>query len=358
MNKLLIYPYSHENMCLVQYAQMLEDYTLTSCVTLDDQHNTIFSNSEEGNPVTVSSDFESELSHCDSVLFLDSCYNWLKDIYKAKIKKTIANNKQVLISQFIYDECKEFIGNSDLVKILGNPVSVSEYLESNTEKLFEPFVPVVTVMSPGECCDKFEAQLEIKKTFESSGYRVLQIGTKEYSELFGMKAIPSFLLSRDVSLPKKVEMLNYYINSLLAKEEYDVVVIGVPGGVLPFDKTFRNFFGELALVVSHAFNIDINVNCCYHNREISYDNLEEIRAFFKGRFGCETNYFYMANTQFRITEEDGLEYLRLDQEYCEKNMPEKINRNGVQLCHRLDMEEKEKFFHSIVEELEDNIELI
>lgn len=141
------------------------------------------------------------------------------------------------------------------------------------------------------------------------------------------------------------------------KDDYDVIIIGVAGGILPVNRYVTNYFGEIPLIVSSALNIDINVLCLYHNNEIKKENLYECREFNKGRLGCFTDYYYMSDRQFRITYEHDIVYFMLDRKNCINSMPV-INDESLKFCHVLDTDVKENMLNSLVEELEGNVALV
>jgi len=357
MNKLLIYPYSQEDSYFLFYPDLVKEYMVKSLVVMGKIHEKSDWTNMGSQDIAISDDFEGELEKCDSVLFISTYFELIKDVYVARIKKAIEQGKEVILSFTIYKECKKELEGYEKVKILDKLIDKSEYPNMHSEKLGSPSIPVVTVLSPGENCEKFEAQLEMKKAFERKGYKILQFGSKEYASLFGMEVFPDFLFANNVCLSDKVDMFNFYVNKMLLHTDYDAVIISMPGGMLPIDKTFHNHYGELSLVVSHAFDIDINVLCTYYNPELTYDTIKELCSAVGSRLGCITEYVFISNMQFRILEEGKLDYMRLEKEFCLNTMP-KIEDGQIKICQYYEAEKRESFFDAIVSELEDNISII
>ncbi|AEY64646.1 TIGR04066 family peptide maturation system protein [Clostridium sp. BNL1100] len=360
MYKLLVYPFNMEDNCITKYCNMLRGYELTSLVCLEGAYENgrdagEFDEVETG--LIITDDYNIEIDKCDVVLLLDKNFNELKDTYIKRINTAVAKNKIVMTNKKIYDFCLEEFSCNKNIRILDNIQETGLNYFTYDNSMIQPDIPVITVMSIGESCNKFEAQLDLRKKFHDKGYKVLQFGTKDYCDLFDFKKIPSFLMSKDISIDKKIYMFNYYINREALKDDYDVIIIGVAGGLLPVNRYVTNYFGEIPLIVSSALNIDINVLCSYHNDEIKVENLYECRNFCKGRLGCFTDYYYMSDRQFRISYEHDIEYFILDRKNCVNNIPV-INDETLKFCHVLDTDVKDSLLDSLVEELEGNVALV
>ena len=112
-------------------------------------------------------------------------------------------------------------------------------------------------MGLGENCDKFQLQVKIKKVIEKQGYRVLALCSNVLGGFLGMENLPGFLYSKFMSYPEKIIALNHWIHTKVKQQEYDVILVGCPGGVSEFEKYETNYFGELPLIISNALDVDI-----------------------------------------------------------------------------------------------------
>ena len=120
-------------------------------------------------------------------------------------------------------------------------------------------IPVISVMGLGENCDKFQLQVKIKKVIEKQGYRVLALCSNVLGGFLGMENLPGFLYSKFMSYPEKIIALNHWIHTKVKQQEYDVILVGCPGGVSEFEKYETNYFGELPLIISNALDVDIGL---------------------------------------------------------------------------------------------------
>ncbi|SFR64722.1 TIGR04066 family peptide maturation system protein [Anaeromicropila populeti] len=360
MYRVLVYPYNQGDSCLAEYRSMLEQYEIVSLVCLKGANeNGKFAGVQKDTSagILITENYEGEMDKCDAVLFLEYHFLEHKDTYIEKMGSALLKNKVIMLNQTIYDECQKLIGDSSNIVIFDNSLEMELRQQVYKKRLVQPDIPVAAVMSLGENCNKFEAQLELRKKFMEKGYKVLQFGTKDYCELFGFKKLPSFLMAEDLSIVNKIHMFNYYINREVLKDNYDVIVIGGAGGILPFDQYISNHFGEITFIISSALNIDINVICIYHNDQAKVEELKEFREYCKGKIGCFSDYFYMSDKQYRIPESHQIEYFQLDRQYCIKSIPE-IKDDDIKFCHCLDEEKKSQMLDSIICELEENIELV
>lgn len=360
MYKLLVYPFSMEDNCITKYRDMLRGYEIASLVCFEGAYENgrdVGEFEEADTGLIITDDFNTEIDKCDVVLLLDKSFNELKEAYIQRINTALSKNKIVMTNNKIYDFClKEFSGNKN-IRILDNVLETGLNYFTYDKRMTQPDIPVITVMSIGESCNKFEAQLDLRKKFQDKGYKILQFGTKDYCDLFGFKKLPSFLMSKNISFDEKVYMFNYYINREVLKGNYDVVIIGVAGGILPVNRYITNYFGEISLIVSSALNIDINILCSYHNEDINVESLYECRNFCKGRLGCFTDYYYMSDRQFRISHDHDIEYFMLERQHCINNLPA-IDNETLKFCHVLDTDVKDNLLNALVEELEGNVALV
>ncbi len=360
MYKLLIYPYSVDDSCITKYGTMLRGYQLTSLVCLEGAYENgkdagVFDEVKTG--LIITEDYNREIDKCDVVLIQEKNFDEMKDTYIKKINTAITKNKIVMTNKKIYDFCLDHFSGNKNIRVLDNIQEGRLNYFTYDKRMTQPDIPVITVMSMGESCNKFGVQLDLRKKFQDKGYKVLQFGTKDYCDLFGFKKLPSFLMAKNISLDEKVYMFNHYINKEVLKEDYDVVIIGVAGGILPVNRYITNYFGEISLIVSSALNIDINILCSYHNDDIKIENLHEFRNFCKGRLGCFTDYYYMSDRQFRISYDHDIEYFMLDRQHCINNKPV-IEDETLKFCHALDTDIKENMLDSLIEELEGNVALV
>ena len=134
----------------------------------------------------------------------------------------------------------------DGVSILGRPAD--DLLGNDEEKLLEIPVPCVVVLGTGRRTGKFDLQLNLRNVFQQAGYSVTQFGSKEYSSLFGFDPLPQFLFDLG-SQREKILAFNHLVYETVKRDNSDVVLLGVPGGIMPINPFEFDEYGELAFLM-------------------------------------------------------------------------------------------------------------
>ena len=194
-----------------------------------------------------------------------------------------------------------------------------------SEELYDIDVPIITVTGAGENCEKFDLQLAVRKIFIEQNYKVFQVGTKDYSTLFELDNWPRFLFSQEISFPKKVFAFNRWIFERVKKLEPDIIILGIPGGIMPINNKICNYFGELALIISKALKIDVNILSLYFNKNINHELLKSYQDYCQFALNFPTNYFNISSNYFKYDEEKNeykIEIFHMDSEYVKKEFPE------------------------------------
>ena len=68
------------------------------------------------------------------------------------------------------------------------------------------------------------------------------IGSKNFSKIFDCYQFPTFMF-RNISEREKILAFQGYIRNIEKDEEPDIIIIGVPGGMMPFNEKFPGNFG-------------------------------------------------------------------------------------------------------------------
>ncbi|MDQ0089910.1 peptide maturation system protein (TIGR04066 family) [Paenibacillus anaericanus] len=253
--------------------------------------------------INVSNDFNHLLDGCDTVLFSESHLKLDFDqMIKPKIDKAIEKRKNILCTIFIPDEllnyyiekCKlsdtyfKYYNNSGR-KIISKEIDIEYIHPINT--------PVAFVIGMGERCQKFEIQLALRERLLKMDYKISQVGSRDYCEMFGFHSIPSFMFAHTIPDYHKVVMFNHFIKDIELKEQPDLILIGIPGGLFPFNDEFTNKFGIMAYEISRAVKPDVSIlSILYEDYKVDY--FTELSKVIKYRFGIEVDCYNLANVKF------------------------------------------------------------
>lgn len=194
-------------------------------------------------------------------------------------------------------------------------------IEIDDKRIYEMDVPVILVTGITEQAKKLDCVLSVKSCFEKCGYKVSAIGSKKFSDLFGVHAFPDFMYG-DMREDKKILYFNAICKNIEFFEKPDIFVIGVPGGMVSYNNTFTNFFGILPYEVAQAVEPDhvITIIPC---GEYDKKFFEDITGMVKYKLGCGNVSYGMTNCFIDLNsskQENKIQYCNLRFEDVEKKI--------------------------------------
>lgn len=243
---------------------------------------------------------DGDVPECDTVLVMDAgvplregfIYKWLVD-HVDKFSEILDLRQKVSLQE--KEEMKKICQHG--IRYI-EPVH-EEFHWKNTD---EPVVhiadvPVVLVQGAGDYCDKFHVELSIAREFKNDDFKVSHIGSKSYSHLFGSHDFPSFMTKSTLSMEERILAFSSYVKTIERKEQPDVIVIGVPQGIMPINEVFHGDFGMLNYMVSQAVEPDIVMFNTWLD-DYNQEYIDEIKNLFKYKFGYPYDFMHLSNIQF------------------------------------------------------------
>lgn len=320
MKKLMVFPFTYSNREIVMYRKYMKGYLLVAAVAwnqIDLQF--ILSKFGKNEDILITAEYEAALTMCDAVLFMESDNMDISaSSYKKYIQKALAEDKEVHFSQ----KCREFLDSEDLgnYEKYGEADIDSRLLPDNTYIKYID-VPVIGVMGLGNFCNKFCCEVEISSFFREKGYRVIHIGTKDFDGMLGEKKYPEFLYRQEYSVTQRILGWNQYLFELCDREKPDLIVLGMPGGIMPLNNKILNEFGEIPYIISNGIRIDAGVLCSYFYEKVEQKYLTEYKNYCKYKLNCDVEWICVSNSSCRFdpdSEESRLEYLHYEPEIADK----------------------------------------
>lgn len=341
--RLLIYPYNMEFTPVLRYRSLLTGYDI-SCLVAPNGWG--FTGKDAGiadrGPdigILVSADFEKSLTLCDTVMIVESHlpFDFEKYMFN-KIKLAVKSKKNIICSLKLDKEAIKEISSMCFSEGVyfkyfdETQNALPEEIAIYNESIEEIDTPVILTVGIAEKTNKFEIQLALREKIKKLGYKVSQIGTRSYCEMMGFHPFPSFMYGNAISDITKVLMFNRFIKKIEKTEEPDVIIIGVPGGVMPFNKNLTNKFGLLAFEISQALVPDVVIASLLYE-DCKPEGLDEYTSLFKYKFGFEVDFYNLTNMQFdwlKANEEYVKSYTSLDYRFIdEKKMQYSSNKIPV-----------------------------
>lgn len=223
------------------------------------------------------------------------------------------------------------------------------------ERLYEIKTPIITVMGLGENCGKFECQLEFKEQLDAGGYHSEWICSNPLGACEGMHALPDFMFDENLAFPGKVYALNRYVYDLCASYKPDVLVLGVPGGIVSLADKTTNYFSEIPLVVSSALHVDFSILTFYYRTAVYDDYLDRLTRYCLHRYQTRVPIFYMARQMMAYNEEySKTEQLFLSDTYIAKHPSNLRLKENV----ATPLKNNAPVFQSLITRLQENFETV
>ncbi len=361
--KALIYPYDIYSCPIVRHCQSLTNYEIVGIVS---PKGWGFTGKDAGTVdggislgIIVCNNFGDLLNGYDTAIFTES-NNWIdfeKNLYPEIISK-IREKKNIVCSfELNKDVRKELIrecDKSDVYFKYFNETREFSELSCKTEILYDIKTPVIFVLGTTERTHKFEIQLTVRENLLKKSYRISQVGSRKACELFGFHSFPEFMYDLSLSDSNKIIMFNRFIKKIEDKEEPDVLVIGIPGGIMPLDKKHTNHFGLIAFQVANAISPDAVIFSSTYE-EYNPDYFEKISTSIKYKLGFEVDAHVLSNMKIDWEETrqgPNVVYLTLTSEFVDQK---KIfyRQQGIQVYNVLNLSDSAKLTNSIVDKLAD-----
>ena len=310
----MIFPYDLSLFHMINYKDNMEKYEITDVVSFRSWGlcgKDAGANLGLRTGMLVSDNFIQSMENVDAVMLADSNISVDSKVMTEYIEKASQAGKEIV----------------DIRKVawqVSNKEFITDGQNNGLLQLKEPTVPIVFVLGTGENTGKFDIQLYVRKMFLNEGYTVSQIGSKNYCELFGFHSFPEFMSAPYTA--QQIILFNHYLNRIINKENPDVVIVGVPGGVLPLSDKLLDDFGLLNFLISNAVTPDyviLNTGYVSYNREYILSMVDGIRQ----KFGYEVDSVFLSNYMINWEATDSLDRL------CYITLPVDIVNETAKNCN-------------------------
>lgn len=242
---------------------------------------------------------ETDYQEIDAVWITDSS-NKIQDeqLYEV-IENMLKHNKQILfartVQETVYNKILELVkkhsGNmTDVMK--ANEISD---IDINPLALHDIYTPIVCIAGVGEQTDKFLVQLSTKRYLEEKGYHVVLVSSRNNSVFLNdTYPFPNFMDS-NIPSEQKIILYNHFIKKIEQEKKPEILIMGVPEGIMPISKFQVGYFGIRAFEILNAVNPDFLVMCLYGNN-VTDKYVTEIKQIVKYKYMTDIECFYISGT--------------------------------------------------------------
>lgn len=330
----LIYPYSEEFEPFMKYGRCMEDIEISETLSPSGWGvNKVFvgENRNKNNATEVN------WHNIDVLLLVDSgILNLSKSEILSVISYAAQKGKKILVNRNLDEDT--FINITDIcskeqVELIDTRKQVQgEAFVDNRIRKIE--TPIILIAGMGEKCDKFSVQMFLKSYYEDLGYKTCLISSRTNAELYGIHSFPEFMFGHTLDETSKIFHFNHFVKKLEEEEKPDIIIVGIPGGILPVSDKHPEHFGVFAFEVFHAVKSDV-LFFCLHNNQYTKEYFDELQKLFEYSFHAKIDAFVIANhayDSFSLETEGNLKYLSFTNEEVEQHFsryPENVYGNST-----------------------------
>lgn len=313
-----------------------------------------FSSLDGGDPtgVQISTDFVGELAKVDTVLFVNGPIPLPEKFLLGKIRQALEAQKQVVLESL--PEELEGKLSMDRVKILhekGHVIVKKPHLWD--PEIHTIPVPVVFVLGTGPHTNKLEVQTALGTYFREQGYSVSQVASRNLGNFMGYHTVPNSLFSQVNTTRDRIILLNRYFHKIYLLDKPEVMIIGLPGGIMPVNPIRFDELGEKAYLISQAVTPDAAVLCTYAF-EFNQEYVKEMQAICQYRLGTAVKHLVVSGTGMSLSSETSqTEYSMVPGSLIREKCS--FSFSGVSCHYALDPQDLECLGASVLRELTENL---
>lgn len=175
------------------------------------------------------------------------------------IEKSLCSNKAVYDLSGLHND--GFSSMSRYFSVKKNCIQKQISLHKNQEKTRNVSVPVILICGLTDDINMLTLQLELRNELKKEGIKVSQVGSFDFCEFLGFHSFPKDFPSINTTYPQIIDCFRQYVYDIINTELPDIVVIGIPGGIMPYNKYINNDYGFWTHIVSSAVNVSYAFVC-------------------------------------------------------------------------------------------------
>ncbi|EJO5348230.1 TIGR04066 family peptide maturation system protein [Clostridium botulinum] len=349
----IVYPVDSEFLPILRHKDLLVSYEIIGLVSLKGWGfvGLDAGDIDKGNKIgmKITDDFENSLKNCDTVIISQSVLEFdIQNVIYPNICKAIDNGKNILctfkLGKKLEDELIKKCKKSNVYFrccYTDDKSNIEDYKNAvNSEIICDISTPVIFVLGVSERTNKFEIQVSLRENLLKMGYKVSQVGSRGYCELLGFHSFPEFMYNNALSEVDKIIQFNHFIKYIELAEKPDIILIGIPGGTVPFNNQFNNNFGIFAYEVSQALLPDVTVVSIL-NKGSNEEYFRMLPNCFKYKFGYDIDYYNLANYEVDWLSSESLneiQYINLKSDVIDekKQLYEHMNEHVYNILNKED----------------------
>lgn len=318
--RMLIYPYSGAVEPFVKYAGLMEDYEIGSLVSPKGWGECGEVLQETGEKLPIEYDFTGALKRNDAVWFAEDGKHALpRPTLERKLKEALESGKKIIYSR--KEEAGDILPEGCFLKEKKSQYTIDHpYLN----RILPSRVPIVAVIGNYKDTDKMWVQLALRYEFMKRGYRVSSIFSSSGGELAGGHSYPGFMRDPELSVTQKILNYNQLVEIIAYEENPDLMIIGAPGGVIPYSEQIHNDFGIDAFEIFNAVTSDFAILCSLYSPMLQETITDQIKLI-QNRFSIGIDIVHVSPSLWDRYDDIGNTIggatIRLEEEFLYNRLP-------------------------------------
>lgn len=231
----------------------------------------------------------------EALVLIDSLhiieFEYLEDVVKTAAKRNMivlnARNSGLQEEEGIRELCRKYRAEYKLIQESYVPEA------SDSFELKEIDVPIVSVVGIGPNTQIFDVELQLYREFKREGHKITYISSQRIGRLVGEHSIPDFMFDTR-SEREKILLFNRFIYETANEEKPDILLLGVPGEIMPLSKKHSLNFGIVPYEIFSAVKPDISVLSLY-NLEYTDEFIEKETAYCKYHLNMEPDIIFCSD---------------------------------------------------------------
>lgn len=336
---------------ILRHQDCLKPNTIQSIISFHEDKSSL-NKLQQKSKILCTTSVEEGLKEADSVVLFDDWTGSRWDKFFMCIEYAIQHSISVYSSRFLLERIPEHKTKKDIIELQHVHTMMLRYADP---RLLDIKTPILAVLGVGECTGKLECEIELKEYLDSIDCKSEILCSNSIGELYGMNTLPKILFDTNVSFPEKVLRFNQYVYDLCVKTNPDILVIGVPGGIVSLTEKESNYFAEIPLIISTAVHIDYGILAFYYVLHTEENFLSNLMRYCRNRYQIDIPAFYMSR-QMMTYEQEGskIKHLFLSDEYMHNHPSDLYKHKRVAAPNK----KNEAVFQILTDLLQENPETI
>lgn len=224
-----------------------------------------------------------------------------ENIVEPYLEKMAKCNKELYFVKNLQDKEKETLKKYNICYkvVCANKLETFDF--NSDMRLLKIKTPIIFVLGMFENTDKLSTLLYIHNYLKQKDYKVRTILTKENILNFpDCYSFPEEMYDKKYGDAEKIIFFNHYIRKMEVKEKPDIIVIGIPGEIMPLNEIHNGNFGIMPFLIGNAVRCDYAVLNIFSNF-CSKEFAQQLMEVCKNKYLIDVNSVVVSKMVLDIT---------------------------------------------------------